>query len=272
MNVFDFHVHTYPDALAPKVVPALAARFGNPPSFDGTRAGLLALMAEPRAAESPGFAITAALNLPVATRPDQVVSVNNHAIATNRPPVFSLGSIHPGFPEPAAELRRIRDAGVRGVKLHSEYQAFTLDDPRMEPVWRACRDLGLVVMLHAGGERVFTAPYRVTPALLAAFLGEWPGLTVAAAHLGGFQMWDKAEQHLIGRDVYLDLSHTLNFCPAAQILRMVNAHPADRLLFGTDAPWQDPRKILGDFLALPLPPALQSAILHENAARLLGLP
>jgi len=264
MNVFDFHVHLYPVSLAPKVVPALAARFGNPASFDGTRDGLLALMSE-----NPAF--TGALNLPVATRPDQVVSVNNHAIATNQRPVFSLGSIHPDFPNSAAELKRIRDAGLRGIKLHPEYQQFTLDDPRMSPVWDACRDLGLAAMLHAGGERVFTAPYRTCPARFAAFLDAWPGLTVVAAHLGGFQMWDEAEAFLVGRDIYLDLSHTLNFCPTAQLLRILQKHPADRLLFGTDAPWQDPAQILADFLRLPLAPPLQSAILHHNAARLLAL-
>ena len=262
VKAFDFHVHLYPDALAPKVVPALAARFGNPASFDGTRAGLLALL-------GARCDFAGALNLPVATKPDQVVSVNNHAIATNFWPVLSLGSIHPDFSEPAAELRRIRDAGLRGIKLHPEYQQFTLDDPRMAPVWRACRELGLLVMLHAGGERVFAAPYRTNPASLADFLGAWPGLTVAAAHLGGFQMWDEAERHLIGRDIYLDLSHTLGFCPEGQLLRMVRAHRPDRLLFGTDAPWQDPAQILAGFLALPLPPALQSAILYENAACLL---
>ncbi|HQA37875.1 MAG TPA: hypothetical protein PLW27_03145, partial [Kiritimatiellia bacterium] len=43
--VFDCHVHLYPDALAPKAVGELARRFGNPPAFDGTVAGLTADLA-----------------------------------------------------------------------------------------------------------------------------------------------------------------------------------------------------------------------------------
>ena len=39
LRVFDWHTHLYPDALAPKVVPYLAARFGNAAAFDGTVAG-----------------------------------------------------------------------------------------------------------------------------------------------------------------------------------------------------------------------------------------
>lgn len=34
--IIDAHVHLYPDALAPKVVPMLSERFGNAPAFDGT--------------------------------------------------------------------------------------------------------------------------------------------------------------------------------------------------------------------------------------------
>lgn len=260
MNVFDFHVHIYPDSLAPTTVGVLAQRFGNPPSFDGTRGGLSATLTPP---------VTAALNLPVATKPGQVVSINDWAIGINRWPVLSLATIHPDFPGPAAELARIRDAGLRGIKLHPEYQTFTLDDPRMTPVWRACADLGLIVMLHAGGERVFPPPYRTSPAQIAAFLDAWPGLTVAAAHFGGFQMWDEAEALLAGRDIHLDISHTLGFCPDEQLLRLIRNHPADRILFGSDAPWQDVHHILDRFLALPLDPALQRAILWDNAARLL---
>lgn len=35
--VIDAHVHLYPDALAPKVVPMLSKRFGNPPLTDKER-------------------------------------------------------------------------------------------------------------------------------------------------------------------------------------------------------------------------------------------
>ena len=36
LRVFDWHTHLYPDALAPKVVPYLAARFGNLESLLGS--------------------------------------------------------------------------------------------------------------------------------------------------------------------------------------------------------------------------------------------
>ena len=140
-RVFDSHVHIYPDAMAPRIVAQLGAATREPPSYDGTRAGLLEKMA--------AAGIAGALNAPVATRPDQVKSVNTWAASQNRWPMLSLGSIHPDFPEIATELRRIRTLGLHGVKLHPEYQAFSPDEPRLEPVWRTCRELGLTVLLHA---------------------------------------------------------------------------------------------------------------------------
>ena len=153
--VFDCHVHLYPAALAPKAVGSLAQRFGNPPAFDGTVAGLTADLAR--------SGICSALNLPVATRPDQVASINAWAAAINRGPVRSLATIHPDTPDIPATLDSIQAAGFRGVKLHPEYQTFTLDDPRVQPVWSGCVERGLLVFLHAGGERVFR-PFHTTPA------------------------------------------------------------------------------------------------------------
>lgn len=52
---------------------------------------------------------------------------------------------------------------------------------------------------------------------------------------------------------------------------MVRNHGADRILFGTDAPWQTPARVLDAFLRLPFSEAERRPILWDNAARLLGL-
>lgn len=43
---------------------------------------------------------------------------------------------------------------------------------------------------------------------------------------------------------------------------------ADRILFGSDAPWQDAGKVLEEFLTLPLGRDEQEAICFRNAAEL----
>jgi hypothetical protein len=65
--VIDAHVHLYPDALAPNVVPMLSGRFGNTPAFDGTVAGCAANAAE--------AGIVLSVNLPVATTNVNIVHI-----------------------------------------------------------------------------------------------------------------------------------------------------------------------------------------------------
>ena len=262
--IFDSHVHVFPDAIGPRAVARVATRLQAPASCDGTRAGLLHKLDE--------AGIAGALNAPVATRPDQVVSINTWAATQNVWPVLSLGAMHPGFPGIAEELRRIKKLGLHGVKLHPEYQAFSPDEPRLDTVWRVCRELGLLVLLHAGDDWFFDPPCRASPAAIARVLRAWPGLTLMAAHGGGFQHWDEVERELVGLPLYLDTSFAAGHAPEEQFLRIVRRHGADRILFGTDAPWQDPPAVRAAFLRLPLTPAEQRAILWDNAARLLGLP
>ena len=241
----------------------LAERFGNAPAFDGTVAGCRANLAE--------SGVKAVLNLPVATKPEQVDSINHWAAENNSFPIYSLGTVHPDLPDLPGALAKIKELGLKGIKLHPEYQLFTLEDPRMEPVWETCRELGLLVMLHAGGERVFSPPYHTSPATIAAFIERYPDLRVAAAHMGGFNMWDESERELIGKPIYLDLSHTFDWTPDEQIVRMARAHGIDRILWGTDAPWQSPAHILKRFLAQPFTDEERRKILWENTCGLLGL-
>ena len=260
-RVFDFHTHVFPDAVGPRAVAQLSATLPEKPSYDGTRAGLLRKLSE--------AGIDGALNVPVATRPDQVTAINTWAAANNRWPVLSFGAIHPDFPDIPTELRRVKDLGLKGVKLHPEYQSFSPDEPRLDVVWRTCRDLDLIALLHVGNDWLFEPPCKGSPATIARVLRAWPGLRFVAAHLGGFQMWSEFETELLGLPLYLDTSFAVGRLPEERLLGIIRRHGVDHILFGTDAPWQDPTTTLPAFLRLPLTPDEQRAILWENASRLL---
>ena len=269
--VIDAHVHLYPDAIAPKVTPSLAGRFGNAPSFDGTVAGC--------AAKDASDGIAASVNLPVATKPDSVSHTNDFwsaytsraARACDAPAVFSVAAFHPLVKDKGAEMERVASQGFTGVKFHPEYQLFRFNDKSMDDAWAAMSEFGLVAYLHAGGERVFQPPYHSTPSEIAQLQNRFPKLKIIAAHLGGFGMWDESEATLIGTNVNLDLSHTFFWMPDEQILRMIRNHGAEKIVFGTDAPWQDPGTVLEKFLTLPLSERERKAICCDNASALLHL-
>ena len=262
--VFDSHTHVFPDAIGPRVVTQLSATLGHAPCYNGTRAGLLQTMTR--------SGIAGSLNAPVATRADQVPTINTWAAEQNRWPMLSFGAMHPDFSDITDELQRVKELGLHGIKMHPEYQGFSPDEPRLDPVWHACRNLGLIVLLHAGNDWLFPQTCRASPAMIARVVRAWPGLKVIAAHFGSFQLWDEVERELIGLPVYLDTSFTLGTLPDAQFLRMVRQHGPERILFASDAPWQDPAATLAAFRQLPLTPDEQKAILWGNASCLFQLP
>ena len=267
--VIDAHVHLYPDALAPKVVPVLSERFGNPPAFNGT-------IAECRA-NAANAGITLSINLPVATTPDHVGHTNaywaQYAAKTkvDESAVTSLAALHPKTPDAANEVCEIVRMGFTGIKFHPEYQNFRFNDVCMNDIWAAMEESGLVAYLHAGGERVFSAPFHSSPSEILTLHRRFPKLKIAAAHLGGFSMWDDVERTLISENVFLDLSHTFFWMPSEQIFRMIRMHGANRILFGTDAPWQKPSNVLSEFLKLPLTDKERRAICYETASELFGM-
>ena len=267
--VIDAHVHLYPDTLAPKVVPMLSERFGNAPAFDGTVVGCAANAAE--------AGITLSINLPVATAPDHVGHTNTfwaqYAVkkCVDESAVISLAALHPKMPDAANEVCEIARIGFTGIKFHPEYQNFRFNDVCMNDIWAAMAESGLVAYLHAGGERVFSAPFHSSPSEILTLHQRFPKLKIATAHLGGFGMWDEVEEMLIGEDVFLDLSHTFFWMPNEQIFRMIRMHGANRILFGTDAPWQNPSNVLSEFLKLPLTDKERRAICCETASELFGM-
>ena len=263
--VIDAHVHLYPDALAPKVVPMLASRFGNDPAFDGTLSGCRRAMA--------ASSISMSVNLPVATRPDHVGHTNvfwkKYAKPTDG--IASLAALHPLTPDAPNVVAEIAAAGFAGIKFHSEYQEFGFNDPLMDDIWAAMAERNLVAYLHAGGERVFEPPFRSSPSEIRTLHRRFPKLKIAAAHLGGFGMWDETEETLVGEDVVLDLSHTFFWMPHERIERIIRNHGARRILFGTDSPWQEQSRILGAFAELPLSESDRRAICCENAMTLFNI-
>ena len=60
------------------------------------------------------------------------------------------------------------------------------------------------------------------------------------------------EERLVGRNVYFDTGVILDRMPQEQFLRMVREHGADRIVFGTDSPWQDQKKFVEILKEMPL--------------------
>lgn len=261
--VIDAHTHAFPDALAARAIAHLERRAGVRAALDGTAAALLASMDR--------AAVTAAVVCAVATGPAQFEPILRWCAAVASPRLLPFPSVHPATRDPAGEARQVAAAGFRGVKLHPEYQDFHADDPALEPLYRALEECGLVALFHAGHDIGYPDSDRAAPARLLAVHRAFPRLALVAAHLGGFRRWDEVAAQLVGSGVWLDTSYTIGRIPDALLREILLGHRPDRLLFGSDSPWEDQAAALSSLRALGLPPELEDRICGSNAADLLGL-
>ena len=143
--LIDSHIHVFPDALAPKVIPKLAAISGYDNQTDGTLASTLEKMRE--------WGVDKGVFFSIATKPSQQKSINDFCASIASDTVIPFGSVHPDAPDWEPELERIAALGLKGIKLHPDYQDFDMDEPRVLPIFQKARDLGLCVAVHAGLDR-----------------------------------------------------------------------------------------------------------------------
>ena len=115
MTIFDFHTHAFVDSLASRALSGLEQTSGISPSTDGTIAGLRDMM---RSRD-----ISAAMLLPVATKPSQQTTINNWAASVMGGGLYACGSVHPDAEDAVKEVERIaqlvKPDGVAAVILPS---------------------------------------------------------------------------------------------------------------------------------------------------------
>lgn len=260
--VIDFHVHTFPDKLAAKTIPMLAGIAKSPYYADGTVSDTMKKMDE--------WNVDAVVMMHIATRPSSQTKVNDFAASIQNDRIFCFGSIHPDAEDAIDELDRIKNLGLKGVKLHPDYEGFMMDDPKMFPIYDAISQLNLPVLFHTGYDPYSPDVVHAPPKAVAKVAQEFPKMTIIAAHLGGMAQCDDSEEYLIGKNVYIDTAMASNFCTPEQMQRMIKKHGADKVLFATDCPWSTPEKEMAILNELKLSDEEKRMICSENAKKLLG--
>ncbi len=261
--LIDFHTHAFPDRIAADAVKKLAFDAGGlNPSTDGTVEGLTRAL---EAADAVGVL------LPVATKPEQPRSINDWAVRQRGERIIPFGSVFPKADGSLDELERMHALGLRGVKLHPEYQDFHVDDPRMRPLYRKIAQLKMIVVFHAGQDMAYLPPCGCEPRMLGRAMEYLEGARVVAAHWGGLLMGDDVLRDLApAENLYLDTSYSHGRVLIPVVKALIEAHGPEHILFGSDTPWSSIRDEARLIETLGLPAAWNEAIFRKNAMRLLS--
>jgi predicted TIM-barrel fold metal-dependent hydrolase len=263
----DCHMHAFADKIADKAVTQLIHYYKIPTKYGGRLDDVTAAAAE---AGLDGLVLLVA-----ATKPEQVKPANDWALSmfhqyqkqrlhssSPKPKIAHFGTFHVDDPEWLSEIKRLRAAGIKGIKLHPEFQSIDLANPKLMPFFEEVKD-DFVLMIHVGDPKV--SPDNLsTPQKIAAILDNFPGIKIIAAHLGGYCFWEEAYELLAGRDVYLDTSSALCYMDHDLARKIFAKHGTDKILFGSDFPLRSPKQ---EFEVLDQIPWLSG----RDKERILGL-
>ena len=279
VRAIDFHVHLpTPDWLDGSMagyVEAAEAYFRSPVermSLDGLAARYRGLGVR---------AVLLAWDAETATGRPRVPNETVAAACRQYPDVFSgFGSVDPHKGEAAvAEVASIAALGLRGVKFHPSLQAFAPDDERYWPVFAACERHGLAALFHTGtsgigarqpGGQGIRLDYA-RPIRLDGIAAAHPSLTVIAAHFGWPWHMELVAMAVHKTNVYIDISGWSPRRVPAEIIGELRGRLSGQFLWGSDYPFLSPERCLAELGALSLPGDVLSKVLHQNAARILGL-
>ena len=233
MKIADIHAHIFPEKLAEKASHSIGSFYGVPIERE---ADMPRLCAEDKLAGITRCAVSNS-----ATNASQVRNANTFLAEAVRghDGYLAFGTIYPGMDGFEEELDRMLELGLRGVKIHPDFQKLAIDDERGIETYRAIARRDLPVLFHA--------------------------------HFGGWRSWPRSLAHLQPESVLYDTSSTLGMIDRDMVLRFIDAIGPDRLIFGTDFPMWSPKEELNRFFSLGLSESDQQKILYGNFMKLLGL-
>ena len=280
--IIDFHTHVFPDKISAAVIDKLSRTSRTPAFSDGTLDGLKKSMFAAQ--------IDLSIILPVATNKNQVEKINSSAAALNEKfsgeGVFSFASIHPDCDDYREELSRVKNHGLKGIKIHPVYQDTNLDDTKYMRILDRAAELDLIVVTHAGLDIGFPGVVRCSPQMIKRVVEAVGDFKFVAAHMGGWKNLDDVLKILSGTKIFIDTAFStdkiiprsdfvwnaddLKLLDAAQFMTFVKIFGADRILFGTDSPWTSARTAIEFIKNLPLADVDKAKILGLNAQQLLN--
>lgn len=265
--LIDFHTHIFPDKVAPAAIKSLKQGMkdaGNEvynEHSDGTADGLKRLMKE--------TGVDKSIILPIATKESQTESINAFAKRMKCDEIEPFATVYPLGKNAIDTMERIAEDGFKGIKIHHEFQMLDVDSEQSIRILKKAEELGLMVVIHAGSDIGFSGPVRCTPKKIHNVLGEVSGNNIIAAHLGGFDMWDDVMKYLVGTPIYMDTAFLSLFIDKKMYRDIIKEHGSDKILFGSDNPWENPADTLRALKELKLSDEEYENITFKNATNLL---
>ncbi|MDR1941472.1 MAG: amidohydrolase family protein [Endomicrobium sp.] len=262
MEIIDSHTHIYPQKIAQKAKEELQRAFSKTMIDLPVKDNLFKYMDE--------AGISRSVIACVASRPQQVVSINDWLFSIKDYRIIPFASMHPYFADYKEELKRIKD-NARGIKIQSEFQLFYVDDEQAFPMYEELQKLQIPVLFHCGIELSSPGEVRSSPDRILKVITKFPELKVIGAHMGGYLLWEESLEKLAGKNIYFDTSDSISRMKTELMEKFFEKHGYDKIFYGSDFPLEVPKKETDFIKNLNISEENKEKIFSLNIKKLLDL-
>jgi len=165
----------------------------------------------------------------------------------------------------------VREYGFRAAHVHPFGFGLPINAAEWFPYYAKCDELGIPVLFQVGHSAEFMPSACGRPILLDDIALYFPDLKLVGAHTG----WPWVEELIAMAwkhpNIYICVSgHAPRYWDSS-LVRFLNSRGIGKVAWGTDYPLILHRESLQQIDQLDLKPAARQALLHDTAAKILGL-
>ncbi len=270
--IIDFHTHIFPEKIAKAAIEKLKGFLKDAGEeciayTEGTIDSLKNSMRE--------SGIDKSVLLPVVTDPRQFESINRFSASFDgKDGIISFGGIHPDNENIEEKLEFIKSLGLKGIKLHPDYQNTYINDEKYLRILRCAESLGLISVIHSGYDVMSPDDKHcsIDRALdMLEKVTDGKDNKIVLAHMGDMKAKQEALERLCGKNVYLDTSYILDKYEPEFFIKMCEKHSFDKVLFASDSPWGNQKSFREILEKLDISEENREKLSYKNAERLLTL-
>ncbi|MFH1009532.1 MAG: amidohydrolase family protein [Candidatus Latescibacterota bacterium] len=155
--------------------------------------------------------------------------------------------------------------GFIGIKIHPSFHSVPADDRRYDPAWEYASEHKLPMVSHTWSDTYNPVQKLSVPKLFESHIEKHQDVSLIMGHSGGPGTGREQAIRLAQTypNVYLDLSGDIFSLDLIENLAC--AVGADKVIFGSDQPWIDPRAHLTRIYLSELDEEAKKLVLGQNA-------
>lgn len=202
-----------------------------------------------------------------------------------------FGTVHFDIGNLKEQVKKIKDLGLYGIKIHPAAQELKIDSPELFEVYDQAQNEGLFISFHTGLHWHRIADYQML--LFDEVAYNFPKLKFSMEHMGGYSFFKEAllvmnnnsraevdhvfagwtsinmEEDAFGNEIEGAWSLT-----DKQLCTIIHQTGNKRSMFGLDTPYADAQKTMkaiNRIKNLPIPEEAKRGILGDNLREALGI-